>query len=183
MIPKPHSLVATGSFGGLSPPNKVRTIPISGVFIKFSERQAALHTQKLPYWWLSGDGSGPHFVGLSFLPRRREDSETVIWVYLCTQCGFAKTFFPREINVWNSAMIGIFVPNEQISVKKMFCYSLFTTLTQNKKLHHWVIQLKDHQIVESGELKSEQSKKITRVVVGFNFSANFLEFLGLIPTT
>jgi len=48
MIPKPHSLVATGSFGGLSLPNKVRTISVSRVFIKFSERQAALHTRKAP---------------------------------------------------------------------------------------------------------------------------------------
>ena len=48
MLPKPHSLVATGKFGGLSPPKKVQAISISGVFIKFSERQAALHTRKAP---------------------------------------------------------------------------------------------------------------------------------------
>jgi len=35
--------------GGLSPPpNKAPTISISGVFIKFSECQAALHTRKAP---------------------------------------------------------------------------------------------------------------------------------------
>jgi len=42
---------------------------------------------------------GPQFVGLSFLPRRIEDSATVIWVYLYTQCDFVKTFFQRENNV------------------------------------------------------------------------------------
>jgi len=54
----------------------------------------------------------PQFVGLSFLPRRIEDSITVIWVYLYAQCDFVKTFFQRKNIVWNSATIGVYFPNE-----------------------------------------------------------------------
>jgi len=58
-------------------------------------------------------------------------------------------------NVW-----AIF-SNEQNSVKKKFCYLVFTTFTQNHKIHHSVIQLEDHQSVESARPKSNQSKKFT----------------------
>ena len=53
----------------------------------------------------------------------------------------------------------------KISVKKRFWYSVFTTLTQNQKIHHCAIQLKDHQIVESSEPKRKQElfRKIGRL--------------------
>jgi len=65
----------------------------------------------------------PQLVGLSFLSRRIEDPATVIWVCLYTNCDFVKTFFQRENNVRNSATIGLFVPNQQKSVKKDFVIS------------------------------------------------------------
>jgi len=41
MIPDPPLLIAKGSFGGLSSPDKAPTISIRGAFIKFSEYQVA----------------------------------------------------------------------------------------------------------------------------------------------
>ena len=49
-------------------------------------------------------------------------------------------------------------------------------------MHGCVIQLKDHQIVESNKPKSKQNKKFTRKSGNFNFAA-FSVFLGLIPVT
>jgi len=118
----------------------------------------------------------PQFV--SFLPRRTEDSATVIWVYLYAQCDFV---FQRESNASNSATIGLFVPNEKNSVKKVLLFS-FHDINTKLKIHRCVIQLKDHHIVESGKPNSKQSKKFTRKSAGFNFAA-FLGFLGLIPVT
>jgi len=66
-------------------------------------------------------------------------------------------------------------------VKKVLLFS-FHDIDTKPKMHHCVTQLKDHQIVESGKLKSKKSKKFTRKSVGFNFAA-FLGFLGLIPVT
>jgi len=79
-------------------------------------------------------------------------------------------------NVW-----AIF-SNEQNSVKERFGYLAFTTLTQNQKLHHCVIKLKDHQIAESGGPKSNQSKKFTGKWVGLTF-VTFFRFLGMISLT
>ena len=129
MIPVPHSLVATGSFSGHIPPkqssNKINQWSFYQTF-RMSSRPA--HTKSPAIDDFLGTVLDPQFVGLSFLPRKTEDSTTVIWVYLYTQCDFVKTFFQRKNNVWNTATIGMFVPNEQNSVKKRFCYSVFTTL-------------------------------------------------------
>jgi len=46
MISDPHGLVATGNFGGLSPPHKAQTKSVSGVLMKFAEGQAPT---KSPY--------------------------------------------------------------------------------------------------------------------------------------
>jgi len=107
----------------------------------------------------------PQFV--RFLPRRIEDSATVIWVYLYKQCDFVETFFQRESNVWNSATFGLFFQMDKIHWKTRSCYLTFTALTQNQKMHYCVIQLRDHQIVESGGSNSKQSKKFTEKSVGF----------------
>jgi len=45
----------------------------------------------------------------------------------------------------------------------------FTILTQNQNMYCFVIQLKDHQVVESAGPKSKQNNKFTRKSVGFNF--------------
>ena len=132
---------------------------------------------KAPCWWLSVTVLDPQF--LSFLPRRIEESATVIWFSLNTLYDFVKTF-QRKSNVWNSATIGLFVPNEQQLVKKLLLFS-FHINTKSKNAA-CIIQLKDHQIVESGKPKSKQSKKFTRKSVDFNFAA-FLVFLRLIPVT
>jgi len=59
----------------------------------------------------------------------------------------------------------------KLSETERFCYSVFKTLTQNQKMHHCVIRLKHHQILESAGPNSKQSKKFTRKSVGFNFAA------------
>ena len=97
-----------------------------------------------------------------------------IWVYLYKQSDFVKTFIQTESSVRNSATFGLFLSNEQNSVKKTFCYLVFTTLIQNQKMHHCIVHLKEHQIVKSGGPKSNQSKKFTGKSVGFNF----VDFLG-----
>jgi len=54
----------------------------------------------------------------------------------------------------NFATIGLFVPNEQNSVKKVLLFS-FHDINENQKVHRCVIQMKDHQIVESGKPKGK----------------------------
>jgi len=64
----------------------------------------------------------------------------------------------------------------KLSETERLCYSVCTTLTQNKIMYHCVMQLKDHHIVDPAGPKSKQRKKFTHEWVGFNFAA----FLGSI---
>ena len=81
---------------GLAPLNKAPTTSISGVFIKFSECQAALHTRKARYWWVSGDGSGLAVCRPKFLTtknRRLNNSDLCLSLHITRLC---QTFFQRE---------------------------------------------------------------------------------------
>jgi len=105
---------------------------------KFSECQTTLKKRKAPRTddFLS-KVLDPQFV--SFLPRRIEDSATVIWVYLCKQCDFVKTFFQTESNVRNSATFGLFVSNEQKSLKNkvlLFGFHDINTKPNYASLHN-----------------------------------------------
>jgi len=85
MIPDPHNIVATGSFGGLSSPkqssNNINQWSFYQIF-RMSSRPA--HMKSPTFDEFLGTVLDSQFVGQSFLPRRIEGSTTLICVYLYT---------------------------------------------------------------------------------------------------
>ena len=66
LLAPPHSPVAMGAFGGLSPPNKAPIPPNwnmrhyeSVEFLSIFALTSPPHKRKAPYWKVSGDGSAP----------------------------------------------------------------------------------------------------------------------------
>jgi len=91
MISDPHNLVATGSFGGLSLQTNLQQYQLVEFLSNF---QNVRPPQKAPIDDFLSTVLDSQFV--RFLPRRIEDSATVIWVHLYTQCDFV---FQRKSNV------------------------------------------------------------------------------------
>jgi len=75
---------------------------------------------------------------------------------------FLKPFSKDKAMCEIPQQLGYFFQMNKIQWKKRFCYLVSTTLTQNQKMHHCVIQLNDHQIVDSDGPKNNQSKKFTQ---------------------
>jgi len=122
----------------------------------------------------------PQFV--SFLPRRIEDSATVIWVYLYKQCDFVETFFQTESNVRNFATFGLFVSNEQNSLKKkvlLFGFHDINTKPNNASLHNPLERPSDCRVSWT---KEQPKQEICRKIGRFQF-CSFLTFLGLVSLT
>ena len=104
--------------------------------------------RKAPYWWLSVDGSGPAICKFLTTKNRRL-SNSGLGLSLHT-IRLVKTFFQKKAMCEIPQWLGYLFQTNKTQWKR-FCYSIFTTLTQNQKMHRCVIQLKDHQIVESGK--------------------------------
>ena len=78
VIPDPHSLLATRSFGGISPCPQAQFQPYKSVefLSNFQNVKLPCTNKKSPYWWLSVDGSG--FAVCKFLTtknRRRSNTD------------------------------------------------------------------------------------------------------------
>jgi len=166
MIPDPHSLHVTGSFGRIRPPPKQSSNQINkwSFYQIFRISSYPAQTTSPPTDDFLSTVRDQQFV--SFLPRRIEDSATVLWVHLSKQCDFIKTFFQRESNVWNSGMLGFFFKWTNFSKKRILFFGFhdINTKPKNASLRNLVERPSDCRVRWTKEQPNQEIyRKIGRL--------------------
>jgi len=134
MIPDPHSLVAMGRFGGLSSPphlRKLQQYKTVAFLSNFHNVELPCTNEKPFYWLLSLHGSGPTVC--KFLTAKNRDSATATCVYSTQTIRLCQNLLPKRKECVKLRNDWDIRSNIKLSETERFFYSVFKTLTQNKK--------------------------------------------------